>query len=90
MIALAQAGFLLKEPRYMDAAVQTQRFIEENMTDQNNRLFLRYRDGEAAHTGQLEDYAVYALSLLELYRLTLRRLLSEAGHTPCKTDDRLL
>ena len=55
----------------MDAAVQTQRFIEENMTDQNNRLFLRYRDGEAAHTGQLEDYAVYALSLLELYRLTL-------------------
>lgn len=69
--ALAQAGFLLKEPRYMDAAVQTQRFIEENMTDQNNRLFLRYRDGEAAHTGQLEDYAVYALSLLELYRLTL-------------------
>ena len=71
MTALAQAGFLLKEPRYMDAAVQTQRFIEENMTDQNNRLFLRYRDGEAAHTGQLEDYAVYALSLLELYRLTL-------------------
>ena len=71
MTALAQAGFLLKEPRYMDAAVQTQRFIEENMTDQNNRLFLRYRDGEAAHTGQLEDYAVYALNLLELYRLTL-------------------
>lgn len=71
VIALARAGFLLEESRYMDAAVQTQRFIEENMTDQNNRLFLRYRDGEAAHAGQLEDYAVYALSLLELYRLTL-------------------
>lgn len=38
------------------------------MTDQNGRLYLRWRDGEAAHIGQLEDYAVYALALLELYR----------------------
>ena len=40
------------------------------MTDRQNRLFLRWRDGEAANTGQLEDYAVYALALTELYRLT--------------------
>ena len=34
------------------------------------QLYLRYRDGEAAYVGQLEDYAVYALALLELYRTT--------------------
>lgn len=28
-----------------------------------------YRDGEAAYAGQLEDYAVYALALLELFRV---------------------
>ncbi|MFR0733987.1 MAG: hypothetical protein ACLSHU_07150 [Oscillospiraceae bacterium] len=38
------------------------------MTDERNRLYLRYRAGEAAHKGQLEDYAVYTLALLELYR----------------------
>lgn len=41
------------------------------MTDERNRLYLRYRAGEAAHKGQLEDYAVYTLALLELYRPAL-------------------
>ena len=42
------------------------------MTDGNNRLYLRYCDGEAAYAGQLSDYAVYALALLELYRGTFK------------------
>jgi uncharacterized protein YyaL (SSP411 family) len=41
------------------------------MAAEDDRLYLRYRDGEAAHAGQLDDYAVYALALLELYRVTL-------------------
>jgi uncharacterized protein YyaL (SSP411 family) len=40
------------------------------MTGLDDRLYLRYRDGEAAHVGHLEDYAVYALGRLELYRST--------------------
>ena len=40
------------------------------MVTENDRLYLRYRDGETAYVGQLEDYAVYALALLELYRVT--------------------
>ncbi len=71
MIAMAQAGFILEEHRYLQAAVAAQRFIEEKMTDGRNRLYHRYRDGDAAHVGQLDDYAVYALALLELYRRTL-------------------
>lgn len=68
ILALSQAGRILGDDRYLHAARRAQQFIENNMTDQNGRLYLRWRDGEAAHIGQLEDYAVYALALLELYR----------------------
>ncbi len=70
IIALSKAGLILDNSRYTNAAVKTQKFIREKMTDENNRLFLRYCDGEAAHKGQLDDYAVYSLSLIELYRST--------------------
>ncbi len=70
IIALAQAGRILSDERYSGAALRAARFIEDNMTDGQNRLYLRWRDGEAAHAGQLDDYAVYALALTELYRLT--------------------
>ena len=70
MIALAKAGQILEEPSYLDAAVRIHVFIERKMVDGNDRLYLRYRDGDAAYVGQLEDYAVYALALLELYRVT--------------------
>lgn len=71
IIALAKAGSILHDAHYLSVATAAQRFIEENMTDQHNRLFHRFRDGEAAHAGQLDDYAVYSLALLELYRTTL-------------------
>ena len=71
MIGLAQAGFVLGEQEYLNAAIRIHEFIESNMTTEDDRLYLRWRDGEAAHAGQLEDYAVYALGLLELYRSTL-------------------
>ena len=70
IMALAAAGSTLSERRYLDAAVKAQVFIEASMTDVNGRLFLRYCDGEAAHAGQLDDYAVYALALTELYGRT--------------------
>lgn len=72
VIALLWTGQLLGEKHYLEAAVKAQRFIGESMTDKDNRLYLRYREGEAAHEGQLDDYAVYALALLELYRGTLK------------------
>ncbi len=63
MIAFTKCG-------YTKSAIDISNFIEENMTDADNRLYLRYRDGEAANDGQLDDYAVYALALLNLYRAT--------------------
>lgn len=70
MIALARAGQILGEQCYLDAAIKAHRFIQRELTDENDRLYLRWRDGEAAHAGQLEDYAAYALALLELYHAT--------------------
>lgn len=63
MIAFTKCG-------YTKTAIDISNFIEENMADRDKRLYLRYRDGEAANDGQLDDYAVYALALLNLYRAT--------------------
>ncbi len=81
IIALARAGQALGEKRYLNAAVKAHQFIRKEMTDENDRLYLRWRDGEAANTGQLDDYAVYTLALLELYRVTFdSAYLQEAIH----------
>ena len=68
ILAFARAGTVLKEKRYLEAAQKAQGFIETHMSGEDGRLYLRYRGGDAAHQGQLEDYAVYTLALLELYR----------------------
>ena len=68
ILALARAGAVLKEERYLEAARKAREFIEAHMTGEDGRPYLRFRDGEAANQGQLEDYAVYTLALLELYR----------------------
>ncbi len=65
--ALAKAYKIFGRSEYLTAAVQAEKFIVQNLTDENGRLFLRYRDGQQAHKGQLDDYAFYALGLLELY-----------------------
>ena len=70
MLALAKAGQVLEESSYLDSAIRIHDFIESKMVTEHDRLYLRYRDGEAAYVGQLEDYGVYALALLELYRAT--------------------
>lgn len=72
MIALAAAGSILDDGRYLDAAIKAQAFIEGSMTDEAGCLYHRFCDGDAAHSGQLDDYAVYALALTELYGRTFR------------------
>ena len=67
IMALAVAGGILHDNRYLDAAIKAQAFIQSTMTDKAGRLFHRFCGGEAAHEGQLDDYAAYSLALLELY-----------------------
>lgn len=72
IIALTRAGLILQDDRYTNAAVTAHRFIRTNMTDPDNRLFLRSCNREAAYAGLLDDYATYALALIELYRSTFQ------------------
>ena len=65
--ALARASRVLDQTKYLEAARRAQQFICRCMTDEKERLFLRWREGEAAFFGTLDEYAVYGLALLELY-----------------------
>ncbi len=77
--ALAKAGLVLDEPRYLESAKHAAAFIDTHLTDSDGRLLARWRDGESAHPGKLDDYAFYAWGLLELYGATFDTVyLSEA------------
>ncbi len=66
--AFAKAAQALDEPRYLDAASRAMEFILSSMYDDRTGLLLRrYRDGEAAISGFLDDYAFLIAALLDLY-----------------------
>ena len=67
LVGLVMIGVSL---RYLNAAKDAERFLRSALTDDNDRLYLRWHDGACAVPGQLDDYAVYALALLGLYRCT--------------------
>lgn len=69
--AFAKAGAVLGEAGYVDMAVRAEAFIRERLV-KDGRLLVRYRDGDAAGEGKLEDYACYSLALLALYRVTFQ------------------
>lgn len=68
----AKAGFLLDNHTYIEMAERAMQFIETHLFDENGRLMVRYRDGERAFPGNLEDYAFYCLALIDLYQTTFR------------------
>ena len=65
--ALAKAYQVMGDDWCLIGAKESQRFIERNLTSDKGRLFIRYREDQAVHDGQLDDYAFYAFGLLELY-----------------------
>ena len=68
--SLAEAGVLLAEPRYVDAAVDAARLLVDRHLD-GGRLRRVSRDGEVGrHAGVLEDYGCVAHGLLALLSAT--------------------
>jgi uncharacterized protein YyaL (SSP411 family) len=66
--AFAKAAQALDEPAYLDAAARATEFILSRMYDARTGLLLRrYRDGDAAISGFLDDYAFLIAALLDLY-----------------------
>jgi len=66
--AFALGGAVLGEPRYAEAARNAAEFLIAHMYNpQTGTLLRRYRQGDAAIPGFLDDYALFAQALLELY-----------------------
>ncbi|QYZ78208.1 thioredoxin domain-containing protein [Methanofollis formosanus] len=68
--ALARAGAVFDEERYIEAAETATGFLIGRMRDEDGKLFHRYRDGETAVPGMLNDYAALVWALTELYPAT--------------------
>ena len=68
--ALARSGLLLQKPDYVAAAMASANFLQAELFDENGQLLARWREGERAIRGKLEDHAFYAWGLLELYQVT--------------------
>ncbi|HID28673.1 MAG TPA: thioredoxin domain-containing protein [Desulfobacterales bacterium] len=80
MIAAFAKGYqVFGEQAYADAAERAAGFILENIRASDGRLLRRYRQGDAAYPGYLDDYAFLVWGLTELYEATFDiRYLEEA------------
>jgi uncharacterized protein len=65
----ARAAQILGESRYADQARRAADFVLTHL-QKDGRLLRRYREGEAAVLGFHDDYAFFALGLLDLYEAT--------------------
>jgi hypothetical protein len=68
--ALARAGAAFGEPRYLEAAGAAADFVLAHLVDERGRLVKRWRGGEAAFPGTLEDHAFLVWGLIELHQAT--------------------
>lgn len=66
--ALARAATILDKKEYLLAASASADFILNNMRRDDGRLLRRYRQGESAVLGFLDDYAFFCWGLIELYQ----------------------
>ncbi len=68
MIAAFAKGYqVLGHQAYVDAAQRAAGFILRNLRTADGRLLRRYRQGDAAYPGYLDDYAFLVWGLIELY-----------------------
>jgi uncharacterized protein YyaL (SSP411 family) len=68
--ALAKGAQVFNEPRYATAVDRAADFILNNLTTPDGRLIHRYRDGQAALSAHIDDYAFLIYAMLELYEIT--------------------
>jgi uncharacterized protein YyaL (SSP411 family) len=77
--ALADAGSVLEEPRYLEAAERCAQFVLSELRDGEGRLLRTYSEGRARLGAYLEDHAFLLEALLTLFEATCEeRWLTEA------------
>ena len=82
--ALAKAGSVLNEAKYLEAAMKTADFILNQML-KDDVLYHRYAKGETAVEGFLDDYAFFIFGLIELYEATFEDKYLQAASALTKT-----
>lgn len=93
--ALAKTARLLDQWDYLAAALNAADFVWEHLHTGEGRLLARWREGDAAFPGTLDDYAYLAWGLLECYESTfepqyLREALLVAKQLLCQFFDEKL
>lgn len=68
--AFAIAARAFKKTEYADAAERATDFVMRRLRREDGRLLARYRDGESAYLGYVDDYAFMVWALIELYETT--------------------
>ena len=74
--ALAKAGSVLNEAKYIETAKKTADFILNQMRGKDGVLYHRYAKGETAVEGFLDDYAFFVYGSNRALRGNLRRQIS--------------
>jgi uncharacterized protein YyaL (SSP411 family) len=71
--AMARAGVVLDEPRYLAAAEKNLAFLKARLWDASTTtLYHRWRDGEHDNVQLVEGYAFLLAGVIDLYEATLR------------------
>ncbi len=70
--AFALGTRVMRDKQYLIAAEKNVQFVKTQLY-KDGRLFHTHKNGISKIDGMLEDYAFYALGLLELYRTTFKR-----------------
>jgi len=68
--ALAKGYQVFGDKEYADASRDAVDFILKNLRTAEGRLLRRFRQGDAAYPGYLDDYAFFIWGLIELYEAT--------------------
>ena len=68
--ALAEAGAILEDHRWLDLAEGAARFVLERNRDESGRLLRSWGKGKPGRPGFSEDYATLAVGLFALYQAT--------------------
>ena len=61
------------DEKYLQVAQKACNFINDNLTDNNNTLFVSFRNGNKSGKGFIDDYAFYVFALINMYEATLEK-----------------
>lgn len=74
-----------RNEKYLNAAINAQKFIEDNLCD-SGQLYTSFRNGKRSDNGFLDDYAFYAVALIELYNSTLDNYYLDMAEKFCQNS----